>query len=64
MSYYQNNVVRHCLQDTLEFFLVGSHSIQDWTITKRHGVTKKGKDEKHIGKIISKDQKITGSYQL
>ena len=28
------------------FFLIGIHSMQDWTATTRHGVTKKKKKEK------------------
>ena len=43
------------------FFLIGIHSMQDWTATLRHGVTRKKRSTKrvkHTGNLFKKDLKL------
>ena len=47
----------------IALFQIGIHSIQGWTVTKRHGVTRK-KTEKLIGKLFRNEPKMKGFYWL
>ena len=47
---------------TFSFFLIGIHSMQDWTTTTRHGVTRKRitKRLKHTENLFRKNLQLIG----
>ena len=48
-------------QKTAMFFLIGVHSMQGWTATMRHGVTRKRRTEKklkHTGNFFRKNLQL------